>query len=258
MPEEVKYFYYTDHPLSIEMSKYFSDGFGTIPQHVNKVKEIQEPGFFYGILRNCYEGMMFLKSLGKDFYYVDYGYIRKSKINNELYYRICKNSRFHCFFQEKIKSDRFEELGIEINYKKNQGQKIVLFEPSPYVCMINGLNQLQWTDHIKEQIRKYTKRDIIITRKSSSNTDDPFKDMYVLVHYASMGAIEALIKNIPIITLGDFFLEKIYNNKIENIESLSLCKNREKILYNLAYNQYNLKEIRSGKAKEILEKLGAF
>ncbi len=252
-----KYFYYTNHSLSLEISKYFAKGFDLITESIDKLKNINESGFFYGILRNCYDGMMYLRSIKKDFYYVDHGYIRKDILNNN-YYRICKNSRFLDFFIDDLPSNRYEKLGINLNYNKNKGTKIVIFEPSPFVCMINHINQSQWVNDVVKKIKKYTNREIIISRKSYSRGVNVFEDMYVLIHYASMGAIEALIKNIPIITLGNFFLEKYYNNTLENIENLKYCDNREKILYNISYSQYTLEEINSGIAKETLKELGVF
>lgn len=251
-----KYFYVTDHTLSIEMSEYFRKGFDVEISHVKDIEKIKASGFFYGILRNCYDSMMFLKSNNIDFYYVDYGYIRK--INNITYYRICKNSRFLNFYKYDLPNDRYLSLGLNLKYDLNKGTKIVVFEPSPFVCMINGFNQSQWVNNVVNEIKKYTDREIVISRKSFNFNKDLLSDAYVLVHYASMGAIEALIRNIPIITLGNFFLEKIYNNSIKDIENLKYCDNREEILYNLSYNQYTLEEIESGKAREIIKYLGEY
>ncbi|MEM4261282.1 MAG: hypothetical protein QXG00_08615, partial [Candidatus Woesearchaeota archaeon] len=176
-----KYFYYTNHPLSIEISKYFINGFDLINKNISEIKNINESGFFYGVLRNCYDGMKYLESINKDFYYVDHGFI-KNDIEKNNYYRICKNNRFLNFFIENIPDDRYRKLSINMNYEKHKGTKIIVFEPSPYVCMINGINQTQWVNDITKKIRKYTDREILVTRKSNSKNVNVFDDMYVLVH----------------------------------------------------------------------------
>lgn len=257
MKIQKKYFYYTNHPLSRKISEYFIEGFDLEGKDIKELKNVNKSGFFYGILRNCYEGMIYLRSINEDYYYVDHGFIRKDLYNNS-YYRICKNSRFLNFLIDDLPSDRYEKLSVSMNFEKNKGTKVIIFEPSPYVCMINGINQSQWVNDVVKKVKKYTDREILVTRKSDVKNIDVFKDMYVLIHYASMGAIEALIKNIPIITLGEFFLEKYYNNSIENIENLKYCENREKILYNLSYLQYNLEEIKSGIAKKTLRNMGIY
>ncbi len=235
-------FFKTDHHISNDIGKLISYKTGI---EVKDIKDYDDntdkDAILYGILRGCFELMEKLRKNNKNYINIDHGYFGKN------FYRFTKNARGYSYKLLDVPNDRFKSLDLKIEDYKLNGKDIIVLPPSSYWGFYYNVNILQWTYKVKNKLKKYTDKNIII--KSKTNTHIPLSEYlnnaYALVHYSSMGAIESLIRGIPVITLGPSFLKNYTSNTIEEIENIKLIE-REKLFANLAYNQFSYEEIKTG------------
>lgn len=196
-----------------------------------------------------------------DYWYVDTGYFGNVKLKN--YLRITKNSCQNISSLIQRSRDRLDMLKINIDPVK-RGSKILIAPPDSKVCLHYGINNDEsWIDEIIEKIKSFTDRKIIIRRRTKNRrirlTNDTFnnalqQDINVVVTYTSNCAVEAVLHNIPVISVGPsaavhvspFTLEQIDN--IPNID-LNL---KEVWMRHLSYAQFNRDEMASGYAWHLL------
>ena len=217
----------------------------------------------YGHLRGSYECLI----KATEYWHIDHGYMCSMKRSFEVnkltgqkntslpspntkefdssYFRISHNA----FFNSGIgnyPSDRFARLNIKIK-KRKRGSKILLVPP------LEGFSARfyqvsNWLKNTIDEIKKYSDRKIIISNKFDiKKASDYFNETFCLVTYHSNTGIDAIINGIPCI----FTNPQRQFSKISEIENPPYS---EKILYNLAYAQWNIHEIRSGEAWSFLSK----
>ena len=124
------------------------------------------------------------------------------------------------------------------------------------------------TNTLKE-IMDNTDRNIVISRKanglvksiyspleslsqikdSQAPLKDSLKDAWVLVTDSSNAMIDALIEGVPVICTNK-------NRKINSIKNIETPIYQREILKNLAYNQWTLDEMKSGRAWAELNQWG--
>ena len=211
----------------------------------------------YGILR----GVGPIIKQVPNYFYVDHGYFNSSRYKKQIfsgYYRICHNSMWHDG-SENYPSDRFDNLNVKIKKWRKNGNQIVIIPPNEPMAKHLGITN--WLDHIILKLRKYTDRQLVISRKSNLPTTNPplmskyeqdieklplnlaMNNAWAVVTDHSNAAIESIINGIPaVITNSQRRL-----GSIKNIENPTM--NRD-FLKNLAYQQWTIEEIISGQAKE--------
>jgi hypothetical protein len=215
----------------------------------------------YGHLRGSYECLI----KATEYWHIDHGYMcslkRSFNVNeltaqktvkliiNELdssYFRISHNAFFHSG-SGNFPSDRFDKLNIKIKKKRGGGSKILLCPPLE-VTNDKFYQVSNWLKNTIDEIKKYSDREIIVANKfEKKKLFDYFDETFVLVTYHSNAGIEALLNGIPCI----FTNPQRQFSKISEIENPPYS---EKILYNLAYWQWNINEIKSGEAWSFLSK----
>jgi hypothetical protein len=105
-----------------------------------------------------------------------------------------------------------------------------------------------WLKNTRDEIKKYSDREIIVSNKfDKKKASDYFDETFVLVTYHSNAGIDAMINGIPCI----FTNQQRQFSKISEIENPPYSEN---ILYNLAYWQWNVHEMKSGEAWSFLTK----
>lgn len=230
--------------------------------------------FLFGILRGS--GDMFKRLLKNKitFYYADHAYLYNQKFQKNFCYRITKN--WHCNFNISDRpSDRYEMFKSQelMDWKKNSQGHILICPPSFYIQVFN--NQFNWLNNTISILKKFTKKKILIREKKDTeqlfkmagikyqkfseeySTESLEKDItnsFCIVTYNSMVAIEALIRGIPVFTNSKFSVAyNMSNNNFEEIEYPFFPNNRQEFLNHLAYSQFTIEEMQSGKAYEILK-----
>ncbi len=244
---------YTDNQISKYICYNFATGSKSLMCHIDKIKDLENKIIAtYGYLRGT--GHLIKKS--KNYIYIDHGYFKQierkfSNSNAEIinfngYFRIVFNDFWHNGAGNK-KSDRLEKLNIKFKKEKKDGDYIILSEPNNKAS--NFYNLHNWVEETKYKISQYTDRDIIIHNKSSKvQLMDLLKDAWAFVSDHSSAGFKAMIEGVPA-----YFTNSTLS-KIAPIEEIELHKINYNIFNNLAYEQWNIDEIKSGEAWEYLSK----
>lgn len=227
----------------------------------------------------------FLKENNINFFYVDTGYFgnlnfyykeqveRPKNLAKKLFHRIVFNEMQNSVFVNRS-NQRYNEILKKINddfgasesaflkpWNKN-GKNILLCPPSKKISDLYKFNLEDWINRITKKIRKFSDREIIIRRKPLSRKVRTHydtiqsaldQDIFILVTFNSISAVDAIIHGIPTLTLGKNAASNLSIQNIEDIEN-PIYPERKKWLHNLSYHQFHLDEIKNGIAWNYLEK----
>jgi hypothetical protein len=106
-------------------------------------------------------------------------------------------------------------------------------------------------------LRKHTDREIVFREKATrgERTNDTIydaldDDIYALVTYNSIAAVEAIQYGIPAFALAPTAADPVGNKDLKNIEKPNMPDEDiiQKWLHNIAYSQFSLDEIITGQA----------
>lgn len=213
---------------------------------------------------------------GRTFYYVDNGYIG-NLMKRKVWYRVVKNNIQHTKPKPNMPSDRFDLLCKDAPYMTYGGFKppggnrlkngpILLVTPSEKPCQFYKVDRDQWVQDTIRELRKYTTREIIVRDKGlrpdrikdKSVAAQCFKEeVWALVTYQSMAALEAMHYGIPAFTMAPCCVDSVANKDLSRIEdphypSADEFKN---LLHYLAYCQYTVNEFSNGYALRLIEEM---
>ncbi len=237
---------YTDHQMSKTMCYYFAKGSGSLMSHISNFKDYNNTIATWGYLRGTDE----LMKKVKNYYYMDHGYFKQSKrsfsnnktkiIDLDGFFRIVYNNHWHNGSGNKS-NDRFKNLNIKLKDIKKKGEYIILSEPTEDAK--NYYKLYNWIDETKEKLMKFTDRKLIIhNRGSKVALDDLLENAWAFVSDHSSAAFKAIINGVPA-----YFTNSNLSN-IGLIEDIEKHEINYQVLYNLAYEQWTIKEILSGEA----------
>jgi len=200
-----------------------------------KFKNVQDAGPNLGVYGVKY-GQDKCLSHADHFWYIDNGYFGRSNPVGSFngYYRISHNALFGKKMIDKP-WDRFNSHNIKLRPPSPRGKNIVLVPPSKFMAPVLKLHS--WTEDVTNKLREYTDRPIMVSTKANPMV---WKNIWCVVCCMSNVQTEALIKGFPVITTH-------FTNmgSIDQIENPTIHR---QILADLAYQQWTLKEIESGKA----------
>lgn len=205
---------------------------------------------------------------GRTFYYMDSGYFgnerTKSNPNGWKYWhRIVKNNLQHSEIISRP-DDRFKQFNKKFNPWKKDGRKILIAAPDEKPCRFYGTTQEQWIKTTVDTIKRYTDRPVVVRERAKNRIDrvvhntlvDALNDdVFALVTFNSVAAIESVFHGIPAFTLAPA-------NAASPVALQDLSKINEPYypdadkLYawgcHLAYGQFHISELRNGKAMDLL------
>jgi lipopolysaccharide biosynthesis glycosyltransferase len=198
---------------------------------------------------------------GLIWYNIDTGYLGNGQLKH--YHRISKG---HYQNLEPIvdrPSDRLENIKFKIHKKKKGGQKILLCPPSQKVMSIYNLTVEEWLDSTIKEIKKHSKREIVVRVKDQNRksrvVNDPItvafdNNIYCVITYNSIAALEAVMYGLPAFTLGPNAAEPLCNTDLSKIESPYFpdAEEVEKTLRHLSYCQFTEAEFKDGTAWRII------
>ncbi len=243
---------YTDHIVNRTLCYNFAKGSNSLMCHVNNFTDYSKTVATYGFLRGTVEVLEKVKN----FYYMDHGYFKQSDrnfenkktsiLNLDGYFRIVYNNYWHDGLGN-CKSDRLNKLNLNFKKIKNNGDYIILSEPSE--TMKTLFKQNNWLDATKSTLKKYSDREIIVHNKfSKTPLNSLLEKAWAFVSFQSTAGLKAMINGIPA-----YFTDKTFSN-IGNIKDIEKHKIDYTVFNNLAYGQWNLEEIKSGEAWDYLSK----
>ena len=125
-----------------------------------------------------------------------------------------------------------------------------------------NINLDQWLANTQTNIRKYTDREIVVRLKQSrsvrQNTDTIQMalddDVFCLVTFSSIAAVESLLHGKPAITLGPNAAAPLCSHDVSEIENPKIPTLDEvrSLIRHLSYCQFTEAEMRDGTAWQIL------
>jgi hypothetical protein len=199
------------------------------------------------------------RAVGRDFYYIDTGYFGNGK--KKTYHRITKNDVQNFGPIIDRPGDRVPP-GVGVSKFRKQGSKILLAPPSQKLLNLYNINLDEWLARTQADIRKHSDREIVVRLKQSRSVrqhtdtiqmalDD---DVFCLVTFSSIAAVEALLHGKPAITLGPNAAAPLCSLSISEIENPKIPTLDEvrALICHLSYCQFTEAEMRDGTAWRIL------
>ena len=196
---------------------------------------------------------------GRTFYYIDNGYLGNAQ--HKTYFRIIKNHVHDTRAIIERPRDRLDRCSIRLK-PKSSGSKILIAPPSLKSLSLWGMDPEAWVVETIAQLQQHTDRPIEIRLKrpraerlAENTMEEALTDnVYCLVTYNSVAAVEAVMLGKPAIVLGPNAAAVVANTKVSDVENLSFPDDdlREAWLRHLSYSQFTFTEMSDGTAWRIL------
>ena len=207
----------------------------------------------------------------RDFYYIDSGYFGNEPTDSnphgwKYWHRIVKNDLQHGKILNRP-DNRFKQFNKPIESWKRNGRKILVAVPDDKPMKFYDIDLEQWIDDTVKEIKQHTDRPVEVRRRAPERLDrikmntlrEALEDdVFALVTFNSVAAVESVFQGIPTFTLAP--------SNADSPVALQDLSKIEKPFYpdddlryqwacHLAYGQFHVSELKSGKAKEMLEEL---
>jgi hypothetical protein len=211
--------------------------------------------FCFGALRGLLPTLRQAQREGRDWYYGDNGYFKPGRrIRDRGYYRVTKGAMQHDG-SGVFPPDRWNRLGLSIKPWRKRGSHIVVCPPSRLYAVILDFNADQWLADTLSKLKTYTDRPLRVRKKMSwdevkrldgPSLADDLADAWALVTHSSNAAVEALLAGVPVFCTDRCAAYRMGLPDLARIEDPAMPDDREQWAWNLAANQWNLEEMRSG------------
>jgi hypothetical protein len=202
------------------------------------------------------------RAAGRDFYYIDTGYFGNGK--KKTYHRVTRNDVQHFGPIVDRPSDRVPP-DVGVAKFRRQGSKILIAPPSQKLLNLYNINLEEWLATTQADIRKHTDREIVVRLKQSRSvrqSSDTIQqalddDVFCLVTFSSIAAVEALLHGKPAITLGPNAAAPLCSHTVSEIENPFVpdLDQVRALIRHLSYCQFTEVEMRDGTAWRILNGL---
>jgi hypothetical protein len=199
---------------------------------------------FYGILRGCGPLLHKAIQLGRDFYFVDNGYLKPGHYHG--YYRATKNAYQHRG-EGRGDFERLRALDLTVS-PWQKGAHVVVCPPGEVYCNHHGMSAAGWLQDTLTVLSANTDREIRVRKKGSVRPlAEDLKGAHALVTHASNAAVEAIVAGVPAFVTGASPARAMGNTMLREIER-PVYGERMEWLAILAANQWTLDEFRAGTA----------
>jgi hypothetical protein len=249
----------------INMFAWGSGGTSVSTKNFN-YNDSSEPIVLRGILKH-----KIMKRCWKDyrtFYYMDTGYFGNERTAQnpnswKYWHRIVKNNLQHGEIIARP-DDRFKKFNKTFTPWKKTGSKILVAAPDDKPCKFYGINKDQWVAETVAKIKEHTDRPVVVRERAPKRIDristDTLQqaldnDVFALVTYNSVAAIESVFYGIPAFTMAPAnAASPVALQDLSKIET-PYYADKDKLYAwgcHLAYGQFHIDELKTGKAKEML------
>jgi hypothetical protein len=226
----------------------------------------EDPIVLRGILKHKIMKKCWL--YGRDFYYVDTGYFGNERTSSnpngwKYWHRVVKNDLQHGEIIARP-DDRFRKFNKKFTPWKKDGRKILIAAPDEKPCKFYGIVKDDWIAQTVATIKQYTDRPVEVRERAAKRIDrianDTLQsaldqDVFALVTFNSVAAVESVFHGIPVFTLAPA-------NAASPVALQDLAKINEPYysdqdkLYawacHLAYGQVHVNEMKNGSALRII------
>jgi hypothetical protein len=214
------------------------------------------------IMKRCWKD-------NRTFYYIDTGYFGNERtvvnpLGQKFWHRIVKNNLQHGEIINRP-ADRLKRFNKEFKTWNKNGRKILIAKPDIKPCKFYDIDLDQWVDDTVNTIKKYTDRPVEVReraprRKDRTSTDTLQQaldnDVFALVTFNSVAAIESIFHGIPAFTLAPAnAASPVALQDLSQIEN-PYYADQDKLhawACHLSYGQFHITELRDGSAKTKLK-----
>jgi len=205
----------------------------------------------------------------RTFYYIDTGYFGNERTSAnpngwKYWHRIVKNNLQHGKIIPRP-DDRFRQFNKTFQSWKKDGRKILIAAPDDKPCRFYGITKDDWIKKTVDTLKQHTDRPIEIRERSPKRIDrivtDTLQqaldnDVFALVTFNSVAAIESIFHGIPAFTTAPTnAADPVALQDLSQIENPYYPDNDKLYAWgcHLAYGQFHISELKSGKAKTMIE-----
>lgn len=202
----------------------------------------------------------------QDYYFIETGYFGNYTNHynigaKKLFHRLAKNNMQQEYILD-VPDDRWKLLSylepkLEWTGWKKNGRKILLITPSQKPCQFYNIDKDKWISETISKIKEHTDRPIEIREKAlrRERTDnsiyDAFdNDVFCIVTYNSIAAVEAIAYGIPAFALAPTAAKHLASTDLSKLESPYYPDEGlvQKWCHSLAYGQFHVNELINGTA----------
>jgi hypothetical protein len=215
------------------------------------------------IMKRCWQD-------NRDFYYIDTGYFGNEKTDSnpngwKVWHRIVKNNLQHGEIIPRS-GDRFQQFNKKFTPWKRGGRKILVAAPDEKPCKFYGTTKEDWVSQTVETIKQYTDRPVEVRERAAKRidriTNDTLQqaldnDVFALVTYNSVAAIESIFHGIPTFTLAPAnAAHPVSKQDLSQIENPYYADHDKLYAWacHLSYGQFHINELKSGQALDLLKR----
>lgn len=213
------------------------------------------------IMKRCWEDH-------RDFYYIDTGYFGNERTMSnpngwKYWHRIVKNNLQHGEIIPRP-DDRWKKFNKQFNTWRKSGRKILVAAPDEKPCKFYGTTQEHWISDTVKEIKKYTDRPIEVRHRAAKRIDrivnDTLQsalsnDVFALVTFNSVAAVESIFCGIPVFTLAPTnAASPVGSQRLDQIDD-PYYPSKDKLYAwacHLAYGQFHINELKNGSVWRIL------
>lgn len=213
------------------------------------------------IMKRCWQD-------NRTFYYMDTGYFGNERSTDnpngwKYWHRIVKNNLQHGEIIARP-NDRFKKFNKTFSPWKKSGNKILVAAPDDKPCKFYGITKDQWVAETVAKIKEHTDRPVVVRERAPKRIDrivtDTLQralddDVFALVTYNSVAAIESVFHGIPAFTMAPAnAASPVSLQDLSKIET-PYYADKDKLYAwgcHLAYGQFHTTELRNGQALEML------
>lgn len=206
-----------------------------------------------------------------DYLYIDHAYFNSGHETKRPAYRVTLNGLQQNQLLD-VPGDRFDKLGVRVKPWKKSGDYILVCPPTDAV--MNFYKNWDWLTKTLNQLRRYTKRKIIVRTKPNETKltyrngiaypvskaerqklkaeaqpipplVDQLKNAWAVVTFTSSAGIEAAINGVPVFCDRSCASAQVGLTNLSKIEQ-PIYPDRTQWLNTLAYSQFYIDEIRDG------------
>lgn len=205
----------------------------------------------------------------RDFYYMDTGYfgneVSRSNPNGWKYWhRIVKNDLQHGDIVSRP-DDRFKRINKQFAPWKRNGRNILVAAPDEKPCKYYGIDREQWIANTVSTIKQHTDRPVVVRERAPKRIDrvstDTLQsaldqDVFALVTFNSVAAVESIFYGIPAFTLAPAnAASPVALQDLSKINSPYYASSDKLHAWacHLAYGQFHVEELKNGTALQLLK-----
>jgi hypothetical protein len=198
---------------------------------------------------------------GLDYWYIDTGYLGNHK--RKSYLRVCKNSIHASGDIIARPRDRLDRLQVDTT-RITRGNSVLIVPPDTKQASHFDIGDVDtWVADTVARIQALTGRPIQIRHRPASRTTrmtaDTLvqalaQDINVVVTFISNSGVEAVLHDIPVISLGPSACVKVSPWSLDQIDAVPDIDTevKEAWMRHLSYCQFTQHEMRTGQAWKIL------